>query len=56
MVDAFRVAMQDMPQNGARVVIEPTGSLGELVRLMNFEIQKEQNFRGNSFITGNAGV
>lgn len=51
MVQAFRVAMQDFQGNNqAKVVIEPNGSMGELIRLLNFEIKKEQNFQGSSFI------
>jgi hypothetical protein len=50
MVQAFRVAMQDFQGQSQSVVIEPTGSLSELVRLLNLEIKKEQQFQGGSFI------
>ncbi len=50
MVQAFRIAMQDLPRENPNVIVEANGSLGELIRFLNFEIKKEQDFRGNSSI------
>ena len=57
MVQAFKVAMQDFQGNGqTNVVVEANGNMGELIRLLNFELKKEQNFRGNSFVINGVGI
>lgn len=54
MVDAFRVAMKDMGNNQQPINIQATGNVSELIRYLNFQIQREQGLQGTNFVTGDS--
>jgi hypothetical protein len=57
IVQGVKAAMQDFKgTQNQNVVIKSNGSLGELIRFLNFEISKEQNFQGSSFFVKGGGI
>jgi hypothetical protein len=51
MIKAFKSAMPEGPGKN-EIVLNVSGDVGQIVRFLGFEIQRERKRSGNNFISG----